>query len=239
MSVESSTEGATSPKTDTKVAEKSDSKERREIKGNLPYTPYPGSLKSVLEAIILAERPDKFSNNFLETVLKMTGGGARSVPPLLKKMGFLEGDGTPTDRYSRFKTETKRAQAASEGLKSAFGELFRRNEFIDRASEEQVKDLIVEITGLNRSDQIIRLIYNTFEVMRSFVPNNLRGQINDAGIEAKVETRREIEDESLGESITSSVKKLGISYQINIVLPETENQMVFDAIFNSLRRNLL
>lgn len=239
MSAENSTEGPTPPKPDPKTAEKNESKERREIKGNLPYTAYPGSLKSVLEAIILAERPEKFSTNFLETVLKMSGGGARSVPPLMKKMGFLEGDGTPTDRYSRFKTETKRAQAASEGLRLAFGELFRRNEFIDRASEEQVKDLIVEITGLNRNDQIIRLIYNTFDIIRSFVPNNLRGQIKDSETEIKVEVRREDEGADRADSVAGSVKKLGISYQINIVLPETENQMVFDAIFNSLRRNLL
>ena len=239
MSEEIKTEGVNSQKSDQKTAEKTEVKERREIKGNLPYTAYPGSLKSVLEAIILAERPDKFSNNFLETVLKMSGGGARSVPPLLKKMGFLEGDGTPTDRYSRFKTETKRALAASEGLRSAFSELFRRNEFIDRASEEQVKDLIVEITGLNRNDQIIRLIYNSFDIIRGYVPSNLRGQKKDSDAEVKVEVKREHEFEKADDQASSVVKKLGISYQINIVLPETENPMVFDAIFNSLRRNLL
>lgn len=41
----------------------------REIKGNIPYSSSPGSITLVLEAIIAAERPDKFTNNFMETVL--------------------------------------------------------------------------------------------------------------------------------------------------------------------------
>ncbi|MCB1223757.1 MAG: DUF5343 domain-containing protein, partial [Mesotoga sp.] len=225
------------PKAEAKTADKSESKERREIKGNLPYTSYPGSLKAVLDAIIVAERPDKFSNNFLETVLKLSGGGARSVPPLMKKMGFLEGDGTPTDRYSRFKTESKRAQAASEGLKAAFSELFRRNEFVDKATEDQVKDIIVEITGLNKNDQIIRLIFNTFDVVRSYIPASMRGQ-------GKTDTSKEEEKVDQGHEEHAdpggaALKRLGISYQINVVLPETDNPMVFDAIFKSLKRNLL
>jgi hypothetical protein len=221
----------------SKQSEKAEQKERREIKGNLPYTPYPGSLKTVLDSIIVAERPDKFSTNFLETVLKQTGGGARSVPPLLKKMGFLEGDGTPTDRYSRFKTDSKRAQAAAEGLRAAFSELFRRNEYIDKATEENIKDLIVEVTGLPKTDNIIRLIYNSFDVVRSFVPAEMRGNLrpeNSQPEEGQVTPHDDSRD-----SHGPSVKKLGISYQINIVLPETDDPMVFDAIFKSLKRNLL
>jgi hypothetical protein len=33
--------------------------------------------------------------------------------------------------------------------------------------------------------------------------------------------------------------KMGLSYQINIILPETENIAVFNAIFKSLKDNLL
>lgn len=224
-------------KQESKAADKAETKERREIKGNLPYTAYPGSLKSVLEAILVAERPEKFSTKFLETVLKSTGGGARSVPPFLKKMGFLEGDGTPTDRYSRFKTVTKRGQAAAEGLRSAFSELFKRNEFIDKASDEQIKDLIVEITGLNKSDPIIRLIFSAFDTVRGYVPSNLRGQVTYETVrdeDKQDQTHTEHSNPGFG-----SPQSFGISYQINIVLPETDDPMVFDAIFKSLKRNLL
>jgi hypothetical protein len=75
----------------------------------------------------------------MATILKLTGGAARAVPPLLKKMQFIGADGTPTSLYSRFKTDNGRAQAAYEGLKNAFGELFRRNEYIHKSDESQLK----------------------------------------------------------------------------------------------------
>src|SRR3546814_9456116 len=87
------------------------------------------------------------------TILKLTGGGARTVPPFLKKMQFLGADGTPTPLYSQFKTDGGRSQAAYEGLRNAYGELFRRNEYIHKAEENSAKDTIVEITGLTKKEQ--------------------------------------------------------------------------------------
>jgi hypothetical protein len=63
--------------------------ERRDIPGNLTYTTSPGVLKKALDGIITAERPDKFSGDFVATVLNVTGGSARAVSPILKRMGFL------------------------------------------------------------------------------------------------------------------------------------------------------
>lgn len=44
-----------------------DKAERREIKGGVPYSTYPGTLQKALDGIITAERPDKFTPNFMET----------------------------------------------------------------------------------------------------------------------------------------------------------------------------
>ncbi|MBA3448024.1 MAG: DUF5343 domain-containing protein [Pseudaminobacter sp.] len=124
--------------------------ERREIKGGIPYTTATGTFKKALEGIIAAERPDKFSLNFMDTILGIRGGAARAVPPLFKKMQFLAPDGTPTPLYSKFKTEGGRSQAAYEGLRNAFGELFKRNEYIYRADESVIRDGLVRDNGLKK-----------------------------------------------------------------------------------------
>jgi Family of unknown function (DUF5343) len=213
-----------------------DKRSRREIKGGIPYSTSPGILKKALELIIPAERPDKFGPDYMATILTLTGGGARAVPPLLKKMQFIGTDGTPTLLYSRFKTGNGRAQAAYDGLKNAFGELFRRNEYIHKADENAVKDTIVEITGLKKSDPIVRLMYSTFDAVRNFIIGDVSGITEN--------NRAEIGDDIGGVQTRSdgaavSALTLGLSYQINIVLPETENVAVFNAIFRSLRDNLL
>ena len=208
--------------------------ERREIKGGIPYTISPSSLKKALELIIPAERPDKFGPNYMATILKLTGGSARAVPPFLKKMQFIGPDGTPTLLYSKFKTDGGRSQAAYDGLRNAFGELFRRNEYIHKADENSVKDTIVEITGLKKTDPILRLMYGSFDAVRSFVSGDVSG-ISDAKLNSDDDGGAVARSDG---GATAAVQ-LGLSYQINIILPETENVAVFNAIFRSLRDNLL
>ena len=211
---------------------------KREIKGGLPYCVYPNAFKKALDGIILAERPERFSSDFVATVLKLSGGSGRPIGPLLKKMHFISSDGTPTDLYSKFKTDSGRGQAALDGLRNAYSELFRRNEFIHRADAPAVKDAIVEVTGLNKSDNIVRLIAQTFEALKGFSDKNG----SPSGDLASVGSRMSGENEgNTDDFISSSNGKgvLGLSYQINVVLPETENIAVFNAIFRSLRDNLL
>ncbi|OQW73935.1 MAG: hypothetical protein BVN32_13320 [Proteobacteria bacterium ST_bin14] len=210
-------------------------RERREIKGGIPYTTSPGVFKKALELIIPAERPDKFGANYMETILKLSGGSARSVPPLLKKMQFIGADGAPTLLYSKFKTDGGRSQAAYEGIKHAFSELFRRNEYIHKADEGGVKDTIVEITGLKRSDPIVRLMYQTFDALRGFI----HGDVSSVSEQSNANSPTIDHNISPGASSRLSGGTLGISYNINIVLPETENIAVFNAIFRSLNENLL
>jgi hypothetical protein len=213
--------------------EKGKSGESREIKGNLSYTTSQGVLKATLDGIITAERPEKFSGDFLTTVLKMTGGSARAIPPILKRMGFLNSDGTPTDLYSRFKSDSGRSGAALEGLKKAFAEIFRRNEFAHRADADKVRDIIVEITGLNKSDQVVRAIAGTFQTVRSYV------DLKSADDEIVSVSSEPSEQATIGSSPFASGREISLSYQIHVVLPETTNVQVFNAIFRSLKENLL
>ncbi|WP_156362938.1 DUF5343 domain-containing protein [Rubellimicrobium mesophilum] len=192
----------------------SGSKPAHEIKGNLPYTPALGSFKNVLDALIAAERPDKFTNNFMETVLGQSGGGARAVPPLLKKMGFLQSDGTPTDLYSKFKTGSGRAAAAMSGLRNAFGEIFKKNEHAHKANEEQLRDLIVEITGLKRNDNIVRLIYGTFTTIRDYIPANFSGSAFTTDLE--VDTS-EPERYASNKGDSNVLATPGLSYQMALL----------------------
>ncbi|WP_155908406.1 DUF5343 domain-containing protein [Asticcacaulis sp. YBE204] len=209
--------------------------EKREIKGGIPYVMAPGVLKKALELIIPAERPDKFSANYMETILKLTGGAARAVPPIFKKMQFIGSDGAPTILYSKFKTDGGRSQAAYDGLKNAFSELFRRNEYIYKADENAVKDVIVEITGLKKTDPIVRLMYGSFDAVRGFI----NGEISSSGELGKLDADTASDEEKAVSIRSTNSVEVGLSYQINIILPETENISVFNAIFKSLRDNLL
>ena len=170
----------------------------------------------------------------MATVLALTGGSARQVPPFLKKLHFISGDGSPTPLYSKFKTDGGRSQAAYEGLRNGFAELFKRNEYVHTADENAVKDIIVEVTGLRKTDPIVRIIYGSFDAVRGFITSEISHSSAPTDAESNIETKLVRQVESTRESVG-----IGISYQINIVLPETENIAVFNSIFKSFRENLL
>jgi hypothetical protein len=46
---------------------------KKVIKGNLPYTPAPGVFKKTLEGVITAGQPERFTSNFMDTVLGVSG----------------------------------------------------------------------------------------------------------------------------------------------------------------------
>ncbi len=204
----------------------------RNIGGNIPYVSSPGPFRKALEGIITAEKPDHFNVNFLDTILSLSGGSARAIPPQLKKMGFLAADGSPTERYMQFRTESGRSRAALAGLKEAFDDLFKRNSYAHREDESGVKDIIVEVTGLTKGDRIVGLMYQTFDAVRQHIGKD---------VEAEVKLPAQVKDlENSNEpSFRNEEKQIGLSYNINIVIPETDDVAVLNAIFKAVKDNLL
>lgn len=217
-------------------------KSPRRIPGNLTYITNHGTVKTVLEKIITASKPDKFSQDYLATVLGMSGGGARAVIPILKRVGFLTSDGTPTELYSKFRTDSGRPEAALGALRAGFAELFRRNEHIYAATEAKLTDAIVEITGLKKDDPVVRAIRGTFQVFRKYLPPGFTSaDVGKYSAQESPASENEIEVEKViqrHQKVDDGIP-FGLSYQINIVLPETKDIEVYNSIFRSLRDNLL
>jgi hypothetical protein len=207
---------------------------RRKIPGGLPYTSSPGVLKRILDKIPTSEKPGTFSPDFLGTVMGTTGGAARPIIPILKATGLLNQSGAPTEIYSQFQTEAGRAGAALQALKNGFAEIFRRNQYAHRADENTLMDVIVSITGLPRKENIVRYILNTFQVFQEPAKGANEDDLSDTGYSKKPTV-----DENPKEIPILPKNSLQLAYNINIVLPETTNIDVYNAIFKSIRGNLL
>lgn len=211
---------------------------QRKIPGNLPYLTASGTLKKALDRLIEAQRPERFSVDFLENVLKLSGGAARATIPVLKKMNFLGSDGTPTELYAKFRTDGGRGAAALQGLRSAFQEVFRRSEYAHSAEESKLKDIIVEITGLKPNDPVAMAIRSTFNVIKSYIPANLDVSAPSVEIQESIDPV-ENRSPSRSEIRDGSPREIGLLYNINIVLPETSDLNVLNAIFKSIKENLM
>ncbi|AYG58043.1 DUF5343 domain-containing protein [Rhizobium jaguaris] len=150
-------------------------------------------------------------------------------------MGFLTSDGVPTELYAKFRTDGGRSSAATQGLRAAFQEIFKRSEWAHTVDDAKLRDIVVEVTGLGPSDHILKAIIATFKAIRSFVVPGL--ERDDAVPITGVE---EVENASTGVGVApSSNGDIRLAYNINIVLPETSDLKVLNAIFRSIRENLM
>lgn len=206
---------------------------RKEVRGNFSYTTTPGRFKDTLQAIISAERPSAVNRDFIETVLGIKGGIVSGFPPILKRIGFLSTDNSPTELYGQFQTEGSRSYAALAGLRNGFAELFKRNAHADRADDDKIKDYLVQITGRKRDDGVISAILGTFNAIRSFIVGEV--VTPESGIHDSLSGSTESDQ---GKNLLAQ-GAIGLSYHINVVLPETKDIAVFNAIFQSLKQNLL
>lgn len=213
----------------------------RSMAENLPYSTSVGTLENMLEKIKTASVPERFTQDFVSTKLRMKGGTAASCIPFVKKMGFVGTDGTPTDLYREFRNPAKSRIAIGKSFRSLYQRLYEMNEYVHDASDQDVLGLIVECTGGERDSASTKYTLATFNMLRrisdfdtpeSYDPDE---HLNQPPLIAQIPY--DIPQPS--KSQNSNGKSINLSYTINLNLPATKDIEVFNAIFKSLKEHLL
>ena len=200
---------------------------------SLPYINAYGNITKVLEKVKGAATPDRFSQDFLADTLGMKGGSARPVIPYLKRTGFLGPDGTPTTLYTSFRNPTEEGAAAAKALQTGYAPLFQMVEKAHTLDDAELKGLIVQSTGLEKNSKTVGAILGSFKALKAFA---------DPVATVPPEQPPPPEDENGGgdgDGDGGLPGGLNLSYTINLNLPATSDVAVFNAIFKSLREQLL
>lgn len=207
---------------------------------NLPYLTSQKRLKSLFEKIKEASTPEKFNIKFVNEKLLMKGGTANSIPPYLKRIGFIASDGTPTDWYKEFRNPALSGQVAFKALKYAYGDIFEINENAHRKNDADLKGIVAQVTGLDHDNVIITYIVATFKTLKSFATFEEPVSITVADPENNQNNNSDNNDSPINLPPAGNGQVgLNIGYNINLNLPATSDIAVFDAIFKSLKEHLL
>ncbi|MCF4100042.1 DUF5343 domain-containing protein [Gillisia sp. M10.2A] len=202
---------------------------------SIPYAQTTGTLESMLEKIKTASVPEKFSQDFVSTVLGMKGGSARSTIPFIKKMGFVSDDGTPTERYREFRNPNASGKAIADAMRELYSSLFSANEYINNASTDELKGIVIQITGLEKNSTPFKKIISTFSALNKLADFDSRSYIPKVDFDEK-EKSISIKSEKFVPEVKESIN---LSYTINLNLPATTDIEVFNAVFKSLKEHLL
>jgi uncharacterized protein DUF5343 len=203
-------------------------------------------LGAILTAIQSAQAPPKFNRTFLEN-LGFTSSGDRLVINMLKAVGLLSSDGTPTDRYFHFLDQTQAQQVLAEGIREAYSDLFQLNRDAQDMPKAELKGKIKTLTQGKVSDNVVEKMAITFQGLVKHADFNTPVPVNgdergnrpaDSSGDDGEDDKGHLQDPSGPHDVRGALPIAGLVYTINLQLPESRDQAVYDALFKSLRAHL-
>jgi len=162
---------------------------------------------------------------------------------VLKELKFLDADGVPTKRYFEFLDGAQSKKVLAAAIRDAYADLFAVQLDANKLSTQEAKNKLRTLYAGSKTDTIIMRIARTFTALCEYAdwssPPAAASQGADKPKDKEEETKTPAsKPPEPPPSSKKSVHLASLQYHINIVLPESRDQAVYDAIFKSLREHL-
>jgi len=204
---------------------------------SLPYVTSPGNVVKALNGIKAAAVPERVSQDFVKTILKIPGGSGDQMTSFLKKLGLTNPDGSPNEIYKKYRNPASSGAAIATAIKTAYAPLYVRNEFMHELSDADLLGLVVEETGEAHDSNPVKLIVSCIKHLKQFANFTTKSDhelIHAPKLEEPVHHEAPAQRTELNRNVG-----INLGYTINLNLPATADPNVFDAIFKSLKEHLL
>jgi hypothetical protein len=186
------------------------------------------NLGGILNTIIGAQAPEKFTVRFLES-LGYKSSAERLIIGVLKSLNFLEDDGRPTQRYHDYLDQTQSEAIMAEAVKEAYADLFQVNKNAQNMTGTEVFNKLKTLSQGQYSESVLKKMSSTFISLCT-----QSDFANARNVVAEDDESNETVDESIAgdtksnnESINISKKGLsigGLVYNIQLILPESRTR---------------
>lgn len=190
-------------------------------------------IKDLFAKIAEGQAPSQFTIRHLKDI-GFTKSNHRAFIPLLKALGFLTPDGSPTARYHDYRDLSKARRIIAEAIRDAYGDVFV-------IKEKPTKSDRAAIEGKFKS------AHNTTDRMATLMASTFYALLDLADLESSAPPMRpgtaEAKEPEAKPPATEPPKhpqhNTALHYNIQIHLPATKDVEVFNAIFKSLKEHLL
>lgn len=180
---------------------------------NFPFVVSYQKLKSLFDAVVKNEVPDKFTYRYLED-LGFASSKDRDLLPALKSLGFLDQKGIPTQAYADLKDPRFKSKVIRKSIDFAYEELFKLDSNVENVSENVLNGYFSKLTGA--SHQKCRIYTGTFREL------------------VKLSNHQEKTPNPINfEKIQELPPQQNVN--ININLPITTNEEVYRELFKHLK----
>ena len=200
-----------------------------------PYVANYGKISEIFEKIVNASEPSKLTHEMLQKILGRQSNSDRPFISFLKRLKFLNEENVPTQYYKDYRDKTKSKVVMAKCLRDVYADVYATHEELHTLDKNDLLEKFKIITGFGNDSKVLGNIVHSFLQLV---------ELSDFNTEISEEQETESEEQETPPSIeeypeSEITKKFGFSYTINLNLPATTDQRVYNAIFKSLRENLL
>jgi len=206
------------------------------------------NLPAILDAMRQAKAPERFTQRFLES-LEFKSNSDRLIIGVLKSLGFLDDQGKPTDRYFRYLDQTQSEIVMAEGVREAYDDLFQVNTSAQNLSKQDVVNKFKTLSQSQFSESVLDKMATTFTALVKLADfKSSPAKPAKEAVNVSPDPSREMAgDDNLHEQKKEEFVQRGrlatylggLHYNIQIIMPESRDPKVYDALFRSLKEHLL
>jgi Family of unknown function (DUF5343) len=199
------------------------------------------NLSDILKKIVDGVAPSKFTIEHLKSI-GFASSGDRNIIPLLKDLGFLSPDGTPLQRYHDYRDRSRSKAVMAEALRGAYEDVFHIREVPTVADRGAIEGLFK--SKHNSTDKVAQLQAMTFYALLKEADLKAKpapSGLSDVAKRLNPSTEVSAPENDGMDTTRAELRQLTteLHYTIQVHLPATKDIEVFNAIFRSLRDNLL
>jgi hypothetical protein len=194
------------------------------------------NLGGILNSIVGAQAPDKFTTRFLES-LDYKSNSDRLVIGVLKSLGFLADDGRPTQRYFEYLDQSQSELVMAEAIREAYADLFQINKTANQMTKSDVVNKFKTLSQGQYSESVLDKMAMTFTALCSHADFSASAA-KKPDKQEQSEPPQQVEPVETPSSPARGLSLAGLVYNIQLILPESRDPKVYDALFDSLKRHL-
>jgi hypothetical protein len=200
------------------------------------------NLHAILDKIQKAAVPDAFGITFLKD-MGFTSSNDRAVIKLLKFLGMLDASGRPQASYREFMDHTKSKRVLAGALRHSYDDLFKSDKSAQTRSFNDLKGWFKTKTGAG--EKVAEKMATTFKSLASYADFDApieppQPQSKPKDFESEVPGAAMSASQTIPAAINSGISNgIGLTYRIEVHLPDTTNMDTFRAIFRAIREELM
>lgn len=215
---------------------------------NYPYSTATGTIPTILAKIQTVGQPSKLDKNWMASIGFKKTSEQRMIA-ILKFLGFAEKDGLPTEKWLKFRSNKTGKKVLGQAIKTAYSELYQIYPKAHELDKEELNHFFT--TQTTAGSLALSHTVNTFRNLAEYAEFEDVVEDEETASVVKTVAKKESKTEAsvqgnsadfgtqLSRQFQESKNGLTINLNIQLTVPETTDEKVYDKFFESLKKHLL